>query len=162
MSPPSAGPLARSARVLWGLAVSAAALCLTGCYSYVPLQGPPTSVNRGTALQIHLTHPIDLKMGDIGANNVVEIDAEMIEDEGDSLAVSVFQTTAQSGYQQAVAGRTAKVPLDAIGGIDLRSFSAVKTLLVGGAVVAAAIAAAAVLASGGSGGSNTNPPPHGQ
>ena len=152
----------RVLRVLWILPVSVATLCLAGCYSYVPLQGTPAGVGRGTAMKIHFSRPIDIRMGDLGANNVVEVDAEMVRDEGDSLAVSVFQTTSQSGYEQQVSGRTAKIPTDAIVGIESRKFSALKTLLAGGLVVAVAIGAAAALSSSGGGSPINKPPPAGQ
>lgn len=147
--------MARVIGTLRILLLSLTAVWLAGCYSYAPLQGPPSGVERGTRLKIHLSRPVDVRMGDVGANNVVYLDAEMIDVEGDSLAVSVFQTTSQSGYQQEVNGRTGKVPLDAVGSIELRTFSAVKTLAAGALVVAAALGAAAALTSGFSGSSGS-------
>jgi hypothetical protein len=155
--------MSRVLRALWMALVAGGALWLTGCYSYVPLRGAPTAVQevqQGTALKIHFSRPIQVEMGERGANDVVELDAEMIRVEGDSLALSVFQATSQSGYQQQVRGRTARVPLDAISGMEIRRFSAAKTILAGAFVVGAAIAAAAVLSSsGGSPGGSKPPPP---
>ncbi|MDP2528273.1 MAG: hypothetical protein Q8W51_00885 [Candidatus Palauibacterales bacterium] len=149
-------------RPLWALVIASGALYLSGCYTYVPLQGVPDRVQQGTALKIHFGRPVDVRMGEIGANDVVELDAEMVGAEGDSLAVSVFQTTSRSGYQQQVGGRTARVPADAVAGIEIRKFSAIKTILAGGLVVGAALAAAAVLSSGGGGTTGGQPPPAGK
>jgi len=96
---------------------------LSGCYKYVPLEGPPGSVERGTELRTVFSEARSVDLVDVTAHNIIAMDAEFIRQEDSELLVSAFyldSSTRDAGYLGN--GWTVRVPVESISEIQVKKF----------------------------------------
>lgn len=111
-------------------------LCLSalnGCYSYarVPSETP---VDRGR-VRLHLSEPRSVALTNTTANDVVFVEGEVVRAGPDSLALSVWNLRARSGYEQRAMGETVVLPRGQMVDVERRRLSPVRSGLLAGAVV---------------------------
>jgi len=131
-----------------------AVLCLTSnaCYSFVPV-GTPGGVERGATVRVDLTTPVDVRLTDFTANDIVLLRGELIRLDTSTLALSASWLRGSGALEFAAEGETVTVPRTSIGALAEKRFSLGKTLLfVGGIVTAALLIQGAFHPIGGGGG----------
>ena len=118
-------------------AVTAASLlALTGCFSYAPIAGVHPA--RGTHVRATLQTPEDVAITGLTVTDVVELEAEVVRSDADSLVVSALQLRAQSGARFTGRGETVAVPAASVSRMESRQFSLVRSAAL---VVAAGLGA---------------------
>jgi len=131
-------------RVLRSPVVLVAALLVSGCYSYAPIDSQaPAPTGRYVALRI-------TDRGRVGLNErfgegVRDISGRVLQQDGNDLVLSVDQVRNLEGETTRWAGEETRVNRDYVGFITERRFSAAKTSL----IAAAAGAAIYVMAANG-------------
>lgn len=134
-------------------------MALLGCYSYVET-GLPT-LERGDRVRVYLSEPATFDVGELTANNIVRMDAEVVRWDEEELVLSAWWLTAAAGREFNGNGRTVYVPRGQLDAIERRSVNGLQTgLLVAGSVAGLVALGAAV--GGGIGGGGGDGPPNGQ
>ena len=153
----SAGPRSIAARRLIALALATTtSLILPGCYAYVPNTSPTLAAT--TPVTVRLTTDGTSRLGATLGQGVNEVEGTVLTSTADSLTVAIerMYTTGRQAF--ASSGTTVALPRTAIARVQVRTFSAKRTVwTVLGAVALGAAAGATV----GAGGGNAQQPPGG-
>ncbi len=128
----------------------AAALLLSGCFSYVPVP-VGGELSQGTAIRASLTRPADYRLTNYTANDIVEVEGELVRAKTDTLIMSAFTLRAASGYEFLAEGETVSIPRARIGGVERKKLSVWQTALVAGGFVALVTLGGYALGVGGGG-----------
>ena len=132
-------------------------LVLTGCYTYAPARGAPFA--RGMAVRAQLSTPMDFRLTELTANNVVSVTGEVVRQESDTVVISAQWLRAQSGYQFPAAGETITIPADHLADLERRRISPIRSAaIVAAGAVAGVLFVAVFEGGGGGGGTGRNPP----
>ncbi len=146
----------------WVRAVAAALLPVTllaGCYTRVPLDGRDPAPN--TRVVVRLTPQGAEEMARQVGPRVVSIEGDVAAVREGGLQLLARGTTTQNGGTTFWSGEPVDVPRSAVAGIDTRTLSRSRSVLIAGAIVAAALVVAAAfgLTGSGDGGGGTTPVP---
>ena len=135
-------------------------LVLTGCYTYAPARSAPFA--RGMAVRAQLSAPMDFRLTELTANNVVSVTGEVVRQDPDTLVLSAQWLRAQSGYQFPAAGETVTIPADRLADLERRRISVLRSaaIVAAGALVSGLFVA--VLDGGGGGSGTGRRPPNPQ
>lgn len=141
------------------LALGVACTALTACYKYVPVE-PDAQLERGRGVRIHLERPTDFRLTEVGANDVVELRAEVIGWRSDSLATSVFWLRGSTGFEHRAEGETILIAGDNIQRLERKDLDVPRTTgLTIGMAALAGVVGVAVSAGGSEGDGDGNGPP---
>lgn len=131
-------------------------LATTGaCFHYVP--GSDTT-RQGARVRVELARPTPVELREVTAHDVTDVSAELVSSESDRLVLSVFGLRAAGGFEYFSGGETVVFPDEAVGRIEERKLSALRTTLAGALLGAAVYAIGATLGGsrgGGEGGGGT-------
>lgn len=116
------------------------------CFHYVPGSG---ATRQGARVRVELAQPTPVELREVTANNVTNVSGELVSSASSRLVVSVFALRAAGGFEYFSSGETVTFPGDAIGRVEERKISALRTAL------AAALLGAAVYAIGSTLGGST-------
>lgn len=114
---------------------------MSACFHYVPAHD---GVHRGSRVRVELARPTAVDLREVTANNVTNVSGELVSSGSDRLVLSVFALRAAGGFEYFSEGETVVLPGDAVGRLEERRISAVRTTL------AVAILGAAMYAIGSS------------
>ncbi len=128
----------------------AAALLLSGCFAYIPVP-PGTAPPQGTAVRAYLSRPGDYRLTDYTANNIVQIDGEIVRVNPDTLVLSAFGLQAASGFEFLGNGETVLVPRMAVGGLERKQLSVWRSAALGAVFAAVVTLGGFALAAAGGG-----------
>jgi hypothetical protein len=96
---------------------------LAGCYKYVPLQGPPGAVERGTQLRTYFSEEQSVDLYDLTAHNITAMDAEFVRQEDSELVLSAFyldSSARDAGYLGN--GWTVRIPVESLSHVEVKKF----------------------------------------
>lgn len=119
----------------------ASLLTMGACFHYVPA---PDVSRQGTRVRAELVEPRAVELREVTANNVTNLSGELVSSGPDRLVLSVFALRTAGGFEYLSEGETVVLPGDAVGRVEERRISAVRTTL------AIAILGAAMYAIGSS------------
>ena len=139
-------------RHLGGSAVALATVfVLTGCYSYVPLEGPAPV---GSEVRAHLTNETALKESELTGVLTQDYSGRVMAITSDSLMLSVIAARAIGAAQTRTARRIVGLPMTGVEGLEERKLSGIRTALAvaGGGAAVAAIVGGILTVGGNSGG----------
>lgn len=132
----------------------ATVVVLTGCYSYIPLEGPAPV---GSEVRAHLTDEIALKESELTGVLTQDYSGRVMAVTSDSLMLSIISARAVGAAQTQTARRIVGLPMTGVDGLEERKLSGVRTALAvagGGAAVVAIVGG--ILTVGGNGGGDDN------
>lgn len=132
-------------------------VALTGCYTYAPARGAPAV--RGMSVRAQLAAPMDFRLTELTANNVVSVTGEVVRQDPDTLVLSAQWLRAQSGYQFPASGETIVIPADRLADVERRRISAVRSAAIVAAGALAGVLFVTILEGGGGGGGTGRNPP---
>jgi hypothetical protein len=141
-------------------AATALALCLSGCFSYVPTALETTPVGEDVRLLV-------TRQGGFELSAITNIDASVplvrgriVGREGAELLLSVPAAQRRDGFHTVQLNQTIRVPVDEIVGIERREFNGFNTALLAGGGVAVAVGIITVIMDAfGNTGLDTGPEP---
>lgn len=128
---------------------------LTGCYTYVPTQDIPP---QGRKVRIALSQPQDVRLSDITANDVVDVQGEVAAVDSSVVILSAYTLRSQSGYENLGKGESMQILRDNISSIRQSRIAPLNTAglvaigLLIGIVTGVALADAGNAGEGGGGG----------
>jgi hypothetical protein len=132
---------------------------LTGCYKYTPVEEGVEVIRRGESMRVALTQPIEVDLGSITVNDAVAVRGEFIQQEEDgTIVLAAFGTTSPTGAEMTGDGKTVRIPLDAVSGVERKTMDAGATALTVGAIAGGAVAIGVTALSGGEGGGDSGGP----
>jgi len=146
-----------------GALTALALTALTGCYKYTPVEEGVEAFKTGESMRVALTRPIEVDLGSITVNDAVAVRGEFIRQEDDgTIVLAAFGTTSPTGEEMTGDGKTVRIPVDAVSGLERKTINAGATALTVGAIAGGAVAIGAVALTGGesgrgSGGGGTEP-----
>ncbi|MEJ2216250.1 MAG: hypothetical protein P8099_06505 [Gemmatimonadota bacterium] len=113
----------------------AAALYLSGCFAYVPVP-PNAPPPKGTAVRVRLATPADYRLARYTANDVVEVEGEVIRAEQDRLLLSAFGMRSAADFEFVAEGETVAIPNDQLASFERKKVSVFRSALLVVAVAA--------------------------
>lgn len=147
-------------RTLAGLVLGELALVTVGCVAYVPVDGTAVAPRLGTEVRAHLSTPQSITLTNVTANNVVEVDGEVVRWEEDRVVLSAWWLRAGNGIEHKGIGETVNIERSSLGNVEKKTVSVVRTgAFVGFVALFAVLAQAALGGGGGPEGSGGGPPP---
>lgn len=108
-------------------------LLLAGCFSYVPQ--PADALPRGATVRMALSQPVDVRLGEVTANEVVTVSGEMIRADSAVVALSATLLRSRNGYESLAGGETVLIPRERVREVERKRLSPLRTGLVASAVV---------------------------
>lgn len=130
---------------------------LSGCFTYVPVTNAPSKAAR---VRVQLSAPLDFKLLDLTANDVIMAEGEMVRSDEREVILSAMELRARSGYPFAARGESITIPRERIAAVQQQKVSVTRTLLLGGVMAAvASLAGRLATSNGGSGGDGGGSPP---
>lgn len=131
-------------------------LGLNGCFAYMPSRGG--ALRQGQGVRAWLNAPMDVRLAEVTANNVSEIEGEVVRADSAVLVLSARMIRSSSGYEQLGANATVQIPRANVARLEERRISVLRSAgLVGIAVALTVVTAAANLGSGAKGGDGRGP-----
>jgi hypothetical protein len=135
-------------------------LVTVGCLSYTPIDGNEPAPRLGMEVRAHLSTPESFPLTNLTANNVVEVDGEIVRWEEDRLVLSAWWLRAGSGIEHRGIGETVNIPRSSLGAVERKQLSVTRTgVLVGFIALLGVLAQAALSAGAGPEGSQNGPGP---
>ena len=135
-------------------------MLLAGCYTHVPLQGRDPAPS--TRVVVRLTPAGTEELARQVGPRVVSIEGDVAVVRESGVQLLARGTTDQNGLTTFWKGEQVEVPRSAIAGMETRTLSRSRSVLIAGAIVAAALLVAAAFGLTGSsddGGGSTPVPP---
>lgn len=111
------------------------ALLLSGCFAYVPVR-PDAPPPKGTPVRVRLATPADYRLTRYTANDVVEVEGEVIQAEQDRLLLSAFGMRSAADFEFFAEGETVAIPSDQLVSFERRKISLIRSGLLVVAVAA--------------------------
>lgn len=155
-------PICRAPRRRARSRTAAAVLALVataGCFSYAPINGHEPAPRLGTEVRAHLSTPESFQLTNVTANNVVEVDGEVVRWEDERLVLSAWWLRALNGTEHRGIGETVNIPTSSLGTVERKRVSVAKTGALAGFGVLLAVLFNSALTSGAGGGEGPGPPP---
>ncbi|MCZ6918507.1 MAG: hypothetical protein O7I93_17160 [Gemmatimonadetes bacterium] len=115
-------------------------LSQAGCYQYVPLADTAPLPEAGSEIKLQFSSPQAMELGSMTVHDVSEIEGEVFEIEGDTMAVFSRWLRSAFGPKYATDGAVFYVPRSHTSRLEQRRFIPVKTGLAVGVAVVATVA----------------------
>lgn len=131
---------------------------LNGCYTYFPTQQIP---DRGAKVRLELAQPQDVRLSEVTANDVVNLQGELAQVDSNRVVLSAFVLRSQSGYENIGRGESVSILRQNIASIRQSRISPLNTAglvaigVVIGVLTGVALADAGNQGEGGGGGGET-------
>ncbi len=114
-------------------------LSLSACFSYRTID--PALSRQRDDVRVRLSRPIDVRLTEITANDVVQVDGEVISAADTVLYVSAWALRSRSGFSILAQGETVAIPTAGITELERKRISALRS----SAVVAGVLALSTVI-----------------
>ena len=135
-------------------AVVAASAVLAGCHTYAPVQTPVV----GSTVRVHV--PVQSAVADRNAAPRTETVEGVVVTSGDTLALATQTRREIGAYRELTQYDTLRLGMDQMSFVEVREFSATRSIVLGAAITAvAAIAAVVAFNSSENGGEVPDPGP---
>jgi hypothetical protein len=125
---------------------------VTGCYTYKPVAVHEVRPEPGKAVQVHLNAPESVRLQNLTADGVVQINGELAQWDNGQLVLSAFWVRSSSGFEHRAEGETVTLEEAKIRSVSAKQMNVpLSVALAAGAVAAAVIVGSAFSASGSAG-----------
>jgi hypothetical protein len=148
----------RPSRAITAIVLLALAPAATGCHRYVPVETGSARPEPGQQVRAHLNAPDRVRLTHVTAEDVVQINGELVEWDDGRVVLSAFWLKSSSGIEHRAVGETVALREDEIQTLEAKQVSVVLSA----AVVVGAVAALVLIGrqfTGTGGGEDTEPPP---
>jgi hypothetical protein len=131
----------------------------TGCHRYVPVEADQPRPDPGQQVRAYLNEPDRVRLTHITAENVIQINGEMVEWGNGRVVMSAFWLKSGAGVEHRAVGETVVVQESSIGVLEAKQPSVAASVALTGALVVAAIIVGRAFAAGASEGDPPGLPP---
>lgn len=131
-------------------ALVAMAPAAIGCYRYAPVGAGDPHPEPGVQIRTYLNEPDRVRLTHITAENVVQINGELVEWDDGRVVMSAFWLKSSAGIEHKAVGETVVVREGSLGAIEAKQVSVAASAGLVGAAVVAAILGGRLLAEGAS------------
>ena len=149
----------RAPRTVAAVVLLAMAPAATGCYRYVPVEADKPRPEPGQQVRAYLNEPDRVRLTHITAENVVQINGELVEWDNGRVVMSAFWLKSSAGVEHKAVGETVVVQQSSIGVMEAKQTSVAASVALAGALVVAAVIIGRAFADGASPGNPPGQPP---
>lgn len=125
---------------------------VTGCYSFKPMATTEVRPDPGKQVRVHLNEPASVRLQNVTAEGVVEMNGELAEWDNGQVVLSVFWLRSTSGFEQRAEGETVVVEEANIREFTYKQINLPLSIGLAAAAVVAAVVVGSAFSAGGGGG----------
>ncbi len=149
----------KAPRTVAAVVLLAMAPAAAGCYRYTPVEADQPRPEPGQQVRAYLNEPDRVRLTHITAENVIQINGELVEWDNGRVAMSAFWLKSSAGVEHRAVGETVVVQESSIGVFEAKRPSIAASVALTGALVVAAIIVGRAFAAGAGEGEQPGRPP---
>ncbi len=149
----------RASRTVAAGVLLAMAPAATGCYSYVPLDAAEPRPEIGHQVRAYLNQPDRVRLQHVTAENVIQVNGELVEWDNGRLLLSAFWVKSASGFEYNALGETVSLRDNDLNRVETKKINIPVTVGVVAVAVAGAILLGSAFGTFGSGNEGGGQPP---
>jgi hypothetical protein len=149
----------RASRAVAAGVLLAVAPAATGCYSFVPVGAAEPRPEVGHQVRAYLNQPDRVRLQHVTAENVVQVNGELVEWDNGRLLLSAFWVKSASGFEYNALGETVSLRDNDLERVEAKTINIPVTVGVTAVAVAGAILLGAAFGTFGSSGDDGGQPP---
>jgi hypothetical protein len=148
----------KAPRTVAAVVLLAMAPAAAGCYRYAPVE-TGTHPEPGQQVRAYLSEPDRVRLTHITAENVIQINGELVEWDNGRVVMSAFWLKSSAGVEHRAVGETVVVQEGSIGRMEAKRPSVAASAALTGAIIVAAIIVGRSFAAGSDEGNQPGLPP---
>ena len=138
----------KTPRTVAAVVLVAMAPAATGCYRYTPVEADQPRPESGQQVRAYLNEPDRVRLTHITAENVVQINGELIDWDNGRVAMSAFWLKSSVGLEHRAVGETVVVQESSIGRMEAKEPFVAASVALAGALVVTAVIVGRLFAAG--------------
>ena len=131
----------------------------TGCYRYTPVEADTPRPQPGQQMRVYLNEPDRVRLTHITAENVVQINGELVEWDNGRVVMSAFWLKSSAGIEHRAVGETVVVQQSSVGAMEAKRPAIAASIALTGALIVAAIIVGRTFSAGSGEGNEPGRPP---
>jgi hypothetical protein len=134
---------------------------VTGCHRYVPVEADGVRPETGQRVRAYLKEPDRVRLTHITAENVIQVNGELVEWDNGRVVISAFWLKASTGIEHRAVGETVALQESSLRAVEEKQISVALSAALAAAAVAGVLligAAFGSLSGGGEGGNDPGNP----